>query len=128
MITATKIFTFDSAHFLPGYKGKCANIHGHTYKLEVTVGNVNEVLIVGGSSDGMVMDFYDLKMIVEKHLLEQWDHKLINETGKYETIRPTAENMCNQAFYTISSHLPFGIRVTSVKLWETPTSYVEVTE
>ena len=62
----TKIFTFDSSHMLDGHDGKCQNLHGHTYKLEITV---SAPIIQGGAKDGMVMDFTDLKAIVKSGAL-----------------------------------------------------------
>ena len=61
----TKIFTFDSSHMLDGHDGKCQNLHGHTYKLEITV---SDDPVRGGPKDGMVMDFTDLKAIVKNTL------------------------------------------------------------
>ena len=61
----TKIFTFDSSHMLDGHDGKCQNLHGHTYKLKITV---SDGIIKGGAKDGMVMDFTDLKAIVKQHI------------------------------------------------------------
>ncbi|HEX9058876.1 MAG TPA: 6-carboxytetrahydropterin synthase QueD, partial [Clostridia bacterium] len=70
--TITKVFTFDCAHHLNEYEGKCKNIHGHTYKLEVTVkGPVQK--------NGLVMDFHDLDAVVENEILEMIDHKYLNE-------------------------------------------------
>lgn len=63
----TKIFTFDSSHMLDGHDGKCQNLHGHTYKLEITV---SDDPVRGGPKDGMVMDFTDLKAIVKQHITD----------------------------------------------------------
>jgi len=70
----TKIFTFDSSHMLDGHDGKCQNLHGHTYKLEITV---SAPVIQGGAKDGMVMDFTDLKAIVKQHITDPFDHAFI---------------------------------------------------
>lgn len=68
----SKDFTFSSAHFLTKYYGKCENMHGHNYKLRVTVeGDVQ--------SNGLVIDFVVLKRIVKKHILDVIDHKLLND-------------------------------------------------
>src|SRR5205809_215844 len=85
----TKIFRFDAAHSLPGHQGKCARLHGHSYRLEVTIrGPLREV--PGRSDDGMVMDFEDLSRIVRTSVIERLDHFNLNEvTG----IRTTAENL-----------------------------------
>ena len=70
-----KEFTFDSAHFLPNYYGKCEKTHGHTYRLRVTVdGKIGE--------NGLVIDFVILKKIVKKQVLDKLDHQLINDVIK----------------------------------------------
>lgn len=120
----TKIFTFDSAHFLPGHKGKCANVHGHTYRLEVTVARKNASLAVGGSSDGMVIDFADLKDIVNTEIIEKVDHKLLNDVYDFRT---TSENLGGFFYRTLEHKLsPYDVEVVKLRLWESPTSYVEV--
>lgn len=123
-ISITKIFTFDSAHSLPGHKGKCANLHGHTYRLEVTVSRQNGSLVTGGSSEGMVMDFGDLKSIVNTEIIEQADHKLLNDVYDFRT---TSENLASHYYHVLERKLsPLGVAVCRIRLWESPTSYVEV--
>lgn len=78
----TKEFTFDSAHFLTNYYGKCERVHGHTFKLQVTVeGKVQ--------SNGLVIDFVVLKRIVKKHVLDKLDHHLLNDVVE----NPSAERV-----------------------------------
>jgi len=78
----TKIFTFDSAHFLTDYYGKCERMHGHTYTLEVTLeGDVQ--------SNGLIIDFVVLKRIVKKHILDKLDHQLLNDVIE----NPSAERV-----------------------------------
>lgn len=122
--SATKIFSFDAAHSLPGHSGKCAAVHGHTYRLEVTVARYGSDLIIGGSSDGMIIDFGDLKAIVHEEIIDKADHRMLNDIYPFRT---TAENMA-QYFYKILQKrlMPMGIEVDSIRLWETPTAYVEV--
>lgn len=123
-ITITRHFSFDAAHYLPGHDGKCQNLHGHTYKLEVTVGR--DSLIEGGSSDGMVMDFGTLKPIVNKLIVDPLDHQCLNELLPY---RPTAENMVNHFFDVLEPVLEgFGVQLVRLRLWETPDSYAEVSQ
>ena len=123
-ITITRHFSFDAAHYLPGHDGKCQNLHGHTYKLEVTVGR--ESLIEGGSSDGMVMDFGTLKPIINKLIVDPLDHQCLNELLPY---RPTAENMVNHFFDVLEPVLEgFGTQLVRLRLWETPDSYAEVSK
>ena len=123
-ITITSHFSFDAAHYLPGHEGKCQNLHGHTYKLEVTIGR--DSLIEGGSSDGMVMDFGALKPIVHKLIIDPLDHHCLNELLPY---RPTAENMVNHFFDVLEpAFAGFGVQLVGLRLWETPDSYAEVSE
>jgi 6-pyruvoyltetrahydropterin/6-carboxytetrahydropterin synthase len=106
----TKKFSFDSAHKLINYKGKCQFLHGHTYLLNVTLkGNVDK-------KSGMVFDFSAIKMIVEKKVLDILDHSYINDIIK----QPTAENMA----VWIWEHLEKDLPIYKIELWETPDSYV----
>jgi len=114
----SKSFTFDAAHRLPDYEGKCANLHGHTYTLEVVVeGDVNP-------ASGMVMDFGLLKDVV-KTVLENYDHAYLNDLMH----NPTAENIIIALFEELSVLLDmqmFSAPLYKLILWETPTSYVEL--
>ena len=122
---------FDSAHFLAGYEGKCANIHGHRWKVEVTVNG--EELTAEGTKRGMLIDFGDLKKAV-RELADSFDHALIYESGSLKgatvdalhgegfhlievAYRPTAENFA-RAFYEILHDK--GLCVCSVTVYETP--------
>lgn len=110
-----KEFTFDSAHFLPWHEGKCKNLHGHTYKMQVGVkGKLNP--------NGIIMDFGDLKNIVNSVVIEKHDHKYLNDIYP----NPTAEIMVLEIFASIKSLLKqIGIDLAFVRLWETPTSFAE---
>ena len=122
--------TFDSAHFLSGYNGKCANIHGHTWTIEVEVRENS--LIAEDEKRGMVVDFSDLKKSV-KTLADRYDHTLIYEQGSLREstlnalreegfsltelpVRPTAENFAKLFYEALSKELP----VCSVTVYETP--------
>lgn len=108
-----KKFTFDAAHHLPNYKGKCKQLHGHTYHLEV---------IVEGKVDphtGMVVDFSELKHVVTSTALDYLDHKLLNDVIE----NPTAENTIVWIHDKISKHID---GIVTLRLWETPDSYVEL--
>jgi len=113
VVRVIKTFTFDSAHQLPNYNGKCSNLHGHTYKLEVGV----EGLI---GEDGLVVDFALLSKVVKEEIIENYDHKNLNNYFE----NPTAENMV-VAFFDILKEKFAGLCL--IRLWETPTSYVEFT-
>lgn len=122
--------SFDSAHFLSGYNGKCANIHGHTWKIEVEVSEKS--LIAEGEKRGMVIDFSDLKKSV-RALADRYDHTLIYEQGSLREstltalrdegfslteipVRPTAENFARLFYEALSAELP----VSCVTVYETP--------
>lgn len=120
MVTVTKMFEFEACHHLPFYKGACSRLHGHSYKLEVTVsGMINK-----DETDpkcGMIMDFKDLKALVKKEVIDKYDHEDLNEFFD----NPTAEIMVKQMAVDIMSKLPKGVFLISCKLWETSTSYAE---
>ena len=123
-ISVTKIFKFDAAHFLPEHKGKCADIHGHTYRLEVTVARTDGDVVASGSSAGMVLDFGDLKEIVQREIIEKVDHKMLNDVLPF---RKTAENMVVYFYEVLEQQLALlGVEVLKLKVWETQTSYAEV--
>jgi len=119
-----KKFSFDASHQLHWHDGKCANLHGHTYFVEVCIeGNIKDV--TAGPKKGFVMDFHDLKRGVNETIIEKYDHKHLNDFFK----SPTAELMSIQMYRDLASWLNDNIKsvtLHSLKLWETPTSYVEV--
>ena len=120
MITVTKVFMFEASHRLPYYEGACHNLHGHSYKLEVTVGgNVNSD--PSNPKCGMIMDFKDLKKIVNEVAVDKYDHSYLNEFFP----NPTAEIMVKKISLDIMEKLPKNTFLMSCKLWETTTSYAE---
>ena len=110
MIVA-RSFEFQSAHHLPRHPGKCRNLHGHTYRLEVLCeGPVDP-------ESGMVVDFADVKAAVKTRVLDVLDHTLLNDIIDY----PTAENIAAWIWdHLADSDLPLA----EIRLWETPTCYV----
>ena len=108
----TKIFTFDAAHYLKFYDGPCHNLHGHTYRLEVTCKS-------NTLTNGMLMDFAVLKQLVSEKILSKVDHKFLNDVFPFE---PTAEKMADWILKELQPVMP----VYSVRLYETPTSFAEV--
>jgi 6-pyruvoyltetrahydropterin/6-carboxytetrahydropterin synthase len=105
----TKIFRFDSAHKLNDYSGQCANLHGHTYSLHISVkGEINK--------NGLVMDFKDLKETVKQKVIAKLDHTYLNDIIE----QPTAENICIWIWRILSKDL----KLYEIKLYETPDSYV----
>ncbi|MGB3142731.1 MAG: 6-carboxytetrahydropterin synthase [Maribacter sp.] len=140
-IRITKQFNFETGHALYGYDGKCRNVHGHSYKLSVTVvgkpiTNTDNVKL------GMVIDFSDLKKIVKEEIVDKFDHATVFnkntphvELAKELTDRghnviladyqPTSENMVIDFASKIKARLPENISLFSLKLQETDTSFAE---
>ena len=115
-LMVTKVFTFDYAHQLPEYQGKCANLHVHGSRLEV---EVIETEAIKSTYEGMVMDFSDLKEIVKRKVLIHFDHQYINTLLPI----PTAENMVEWIVKQLEEEL--GTSIQRVRLYETPDSYAE---
>lgn len=118
MLTVTKHFGFEACHHLPYYEGACHNVHGHSYKLDVTVGGQ---VIKDGPKQGMIIDFKDLKKIVKENVVDKLDHQDLNNIYA----NPTAELMVTDIAYSIMQKLPKEVYLVSVKLWETEDSYAE---
>ena len=121
MISVTKIFMFEACHNLPYYDGACHNLHGHSYKLEVTVkGDI--ITDINNPKCGMIVDFKDLKQIVKDVALDKYDHSNLNAFFD----NPTAEIMVKViASDLMRAFLPHNLHLVSCKLWETTTSYAE---
>lgn len=122
-VLVSKEFTFDAAHHLHCYEGKCKNLHGHTYKVVFGIsGFVDEI--------GLVIDFGDIKEIWKKEIEIYLDHRYLNET--LPKMNTTAENMVVWIYEKMMESLSKrseqynGVRVEFVRLYETPTSYAEV--
>ncbi len=140
-IRITKQFSFETGHALYGYDGKCKNVHGHSYKLSVTVIG-SPILDNNNVKFGMVIDFSDLKKIVQEEIVNQFDHAtvfngntphidLANElkTRGHHVIlvdyQPTSENMVIDFAEKIKHRLPANINLFSLKLQETESSFAE---
>jgi len=136
----TKEFSFDMGHRLPNHDGKCKNIHGHTYRLQVTTkGDVNAS--EGSPKEGMVVDFSDIKSVVKTFINEYLDHYFMVHEKDQPTHKflidnnfavtavpfvPTAENMCEWMFNMLSEDInKLGCELYSLRLWETPSSFAE---
>jgi 6-pyruvoyltetrahydropterin/6-carboxytetrahydropterin synthase len=120
----TKIFRFEAAHHLPEHQGKCARLHGHSYRVEVTLrGPVKDA--PGVSDHGMVMDFVALSQIMQEAILARLDHQDLNAvTGVYTTAENLVYWIWNELLnYGLAKELLYGIR-----LWETETSFAEITQ
>ncbi len=138
ILRVTKEFHFEGAHALAGYDGKCRHIHGHSYKLFVTL--KGKPLASGQNpKTGMVMDFSDLKKIVNDNIIDIYDHALILRedatlakeiSDQYKNVivtpfQPTCENLVLHFVNEIKMHIPEETSLYSVRLYETSTSYVE---
>jgi 6-pyruvoyltetrahydropterin/6-carboxytetrahydropterin synthase len=106
-------YSFAAGHALRGYKGKCENVHGHNYKVRVTV--AGEEL----NSIGLLMDFVDLRAAL-KSMAERLDHRFMNDLEPFDKLNPSAENLakyfCDGLEPEVRKH---GLRVESVTIWET---------
>ncbi|MCP3030285.1 6-carboxytetrahydropterin synthase QueD [Halobacillus sp. A1] len=119
-VLISKEFTFDAAHHLHCYEGKCKNLHGHTYKV---------IFGISGYTDeiGLVIDFGDVKRIWKDQIEIHLDHRYLNDTLPH--MNTTAENMVVWIYEKMQEALleeRDDYRVEFVKLYETPTSYAEV--
>jgi 6-pyruvoyltetrahydropterin/6-carboxytetrahydropterin synthase len=120
----TKIFRFESAHKLEYHQGKCAQLHGHSYKLEVSLRNsIKET--PGQPDHGMVMDFSDLSRIVKEAVISKLDHKELGEaTGVYTTAEHLAYWIWEQL---VIAGIPKDM-LYRLRLWETESSYAELSQ
>lgn len=140
-IRITKKFSFETGHALYGYDGKCRNVHGHSYKLSVTVIG-SPISDPSHVKHGMVIDFGDLKKIVKQEIVDVFDHATVFnkntphvelakelETRGHNVLlvdyQPTSEMMVIDFAQKIQRHLPASIQLFSLKLQETETSYAE---
>ncbi|MBP6072214.1 MAG: 6-carboxytetrahydropterin synthase [Flavobacterium sp.] len=140
-IRITKQFNFETGHALYGYDGKCKNVHGHSYKLSVTVIG-KPITDTSNVKYGMVIDFSDLKKIVTEEIVDQFDHatvfnqntphielaKELSSRGHHVILvdyQPTSENMVIDFAKKINDRLPSQIQLHSLKLQETDSSFAE---
>lgn len=139
-IRVTKEFSFEMAHVLWNYDGPCKNVHGHSYRLFVTISGM-PVNDPENPKNGMVIDFGDLKRIVKKEIIDIYDHAVTVpksfEKGKAEVFRemfgnaivvdyqPTCENLVADFASRIKKLLPLSVKLHSLRLYETATSFAE---
>ena len=108
---------FDAAHYLRGYGGKCEALHGHRFKVVVTLkaGKLNQT--------GLAYDFAELK----RHLgevLARFDHTCLNEVPPFDRLNPSSENIAATIYEGLKGRLPDGVVLSSVEVWESPQSWV----
>ncbi len=140
IIRVTKEFSFEMAHVLWNYDGPCRNVHGHSYRLYVTLyGKPLEE--PDNPKNGMVIDFSDLKKIVKREIVDVFDHSVVvsrnfdmEKMNMFSVLfgntvlvdyQPTCENLVSDFAGRISRLLPDGTKLHSLKLYETATSYAE---
>lgn len=140
-IRITKQFNFETGHALYGYDGKCRNVHGHSYKLSVTVIGT-PITDTANVKLGMVIDFGDLKKMVKEDIVDVFDHATVfNKNTPHVELaqelstrghnvilvdyQPTSENMVIDFAEKIKKRLPEHIQLHSLKLQETETSFAE---
>jgi 6-pyruvoyltetrahydropterin/6-carboxytetrahydropterin synthase len=140
IIRVTREFTFEMAHVLTNYDGPCKNVHGHSYRLFVTLSGIplNDKT---NPKNGMVIDFTELKNIVLKNIVSQFDHSVVisydSEPEKIEMMtktfgntvivdyQPTCENLVADFAERLNKNLPGNVKLHSLKLYETAKSYAE---
>lgn len=141
IIRLTKEFSFEAAHALDGYDGPCRELHGHSYRLFVTVKG-EPLQHEGDPKCGMVMDFGVLKRLVNEEIISRLDHSLVLRSsasskelikvlrerfGNVVTVdyQPTCENMLADFAARLSARMPEGVKLHSLRLHETATSFAE---
>ncbi|MCX5781943.1 MAG: 6-carboxytetrahydropterin synthase QueD [Elusimicrobia bacterium] len=111
--------SFSAAHALNKYKGKCENLHGHNWKVKVSLSS-NKL-----DKTGMVMDFTDIKAVL-KSILSRLDHKYLNKVPPFDKINPTAENIAEYIFEKLIKSIKLPIKINEVEVWESETSSATV--
>lgn len=137
-IRLTKEFEFEMSHALDEYQGLCKNLHGHSYKLFVTV--IGEyVANPQENSSGMVLDFKFLKTVIEENIIKDFDHAVVlDKNSVFANVlnttntklimfnsQPTCENLIMEFHNRIVKVLPEGVKLAKLKLYETKTSFAE---
>ena len=109
--------TFAAGHALRNYHGKCENVHGHNYRVRVTV--EGERL----DETGLLVDFVDLKRGIG-NVIEYLDHRFINDLPPFDVLNPSAENIARFFYERVSEHLRLSeaVKIAEVRVWETDTS------
>lgn len=118
-----KTFSFDAAHWLPYYSGKCSQLHGHRWMLEVEVSGSR--LVSEGAKCGMLLDFVDLKGIVNQEVINKLDHTCLNdifENPTCELVVLWIQEVIKRAFHDSKLQM----QVSRLRLYESPDSYAEL--
>jgi 6-pyruvoyltetrahydropterin/6-carboxytetrahydropterin synthase len=111
--------TFAAGHALRNYHGKCENVHGHNYRVRVTLEGA------GLDHAGLLVDFVEIKRVM-RAIIEKLDHQFLNDVPPFDKLNPSAENMARYFYEEMAQQLDGGrehpVRVAEVKIWETDTS------
>jgi 6-pyruvoyltetrahydropterin/6-carboxytetrahydropterin synthase len=111
--------TFAAGHALRGYQGKCENLHGHNYRVRVTLEGAKL------DSTGLLYDFVHLKQVIQG-IIRTLDHKYLNECAPFDVLNPSAENISKYIYDETSKQLrqaADGARISSITVWETDTTF-----
>jgi len=114
-ILAKKKFEFQAGHYLPNHQGACHRQHGHSYQLEIII---KGPIRTKGPEKGMIVDFSNLKQIIQKAILDKVDHHMLNDIWE----NPTAEEMVGSIATILKKELPRNIVLEQVELYETSSS------
>lgn len=139
-IRVTKEFSFEMAHALWNYDGPCRNVHGHSYRLFVTLTGT-PITDPSSPKNGMVIDFTDLSKIIKNEIVDRFDHSVVVshkvDTDKLKLFeqmfentmvvnyQPTCENLITDFAQRIANHIPEGVKLHNLRLYETAKSYAE---
>lgn len=104
--------TFAAGHALRGYRGKCENVHGHNYRVRLTMEG-REL-----DATGLLVDFVEVKKLIQG-VVDYLDHRFINDLPPFDILNPSAENLAKYFYDEVSVHLPAPVRLRQVKIWET---------
>lgn len=122
MYTLTVVTDFSASHIIPGHPGKCARLHGHNWKVEISV----QATVL--DSLGMAVDFADVKSQA-KTIIDEVDHRHLNDIPPFDTISPTAENVSAWLYKRLGKVINTEhVTVSAVTLWETDRSRVQYSE
>jgi len=111
----TVISHFDAAHYLRDYPGKCYNLHGHRWTVEVAVEGeeLNDL--------GILVDFKDVKRVLKDEVEDYFDHYCLNDLEPFDKVNPTAENLARYIYQSIAVDIDrLGVQLDSVTIWESP--------
>jgi 6-pyruvoyltetrahydropterin/6-carboxytetrahydropterin synthase len=109
--------TFAAGHALRHYRGKCENVHGHNYRVQVTLEGPEL------DSIGLLVDFVQVKKLIQA-VVDKLDHRFLNDVPPFDVLNPSAENMARYFFEELAAGLGQGnpVRIAAVKIWETDTT------